>query len=543
MWIEWNLIVRKENIVQVVDFREDPLSFLVMPYLSLGNLENLHSESPIAVEETIDLFFQALNALRYLHSRDVAHRDLKPENILVKSRSSLSIKLVDFGLANDKPDLKTLCGTQLYIAPEVYLGEKYTALVDLWSLGVIIFQYMYGLPKAIRQRRGQHKRSILEEWGLAWCRRVVNNANDWESDAFIDLLTTRMLRMRPKERLSAGVCLTKGCDLGLFDDQSLNLGNATPTRQTTLQGAISDNDGSTTIVLDALWDTEEKSSNQNGKSQTGRCTPNHIPGVLKSRNVQAPGSSNNGDGHGSQIGSFGTTHDHLGNNVQSPAGLSCPLKARSTYPGGYKRQRSPAVGSANSSSGKDRIKRRPPEVRLTDVPVSHALRISDRRLGHDAKSNHLCTNYDAVFAFLKDLLGSKSQDTDIDDRTSILIRELSEYLARLEITRMRLTRNHPAGQAIIATGLDYQEIVLASLTPFEPMSSIADLAAHLLHTVQLQNPWPASTPAVPVDDPPLWDNINTDDNRSQSWTVNSIYSHVPISTARQYGLTYPSAMK
>jgi len=335
-----------------------------MPYLPLGNLEDLHNESPIAEEETIDLFFQALNALRYLHSRGVAHRDLKPKNILVESRSPLGIKLADFGLANDKPDLETFCGTQEYIAPEIYLGKSYTALVDLWSLGVIIFQYVYGLPKATTQRRGQ---SILGGWGLAWCRRVVTSAIDWESEALIDLLTTGMLRMRPEERLSADVCLAKGCALGLFDGQSLDLGVATPTRQTALQGAISDDDGSTTILLGALWDTEEESSDQDGKGRTGRCTPSHISVVPNSRNVQAPGSSNNVDGYGSQLESFGIIHDHR------PAGLSCPLNARSTYPGGYKRQRSPAVGSANSSSGKNRIKRRPPEVRLTAVPVSHAL--------------------------------------------------------------------------------------------------------------------------------------------------------------------------
>ncbi|KAF7502517.1 hypothetical protein GJ744_005638 [Endocarpon pusillum] len=140
-----------------------------MPYFPLGNLEDLHGESPITEEEKVSLLFQALNALKYLPPRGVAHRDLKPANILVASRSPLNIQLADFGLANDKPDLETLCGTQLYTAPEVYLGKKYSALVDLWSLGVIIFQYVYGLPKATRQERGQHKnsRSMVEEWGLA----------------------------------------------------------------------------------------------------------------------------------------------------------------------------------------------------------------------------------------------------------------------------------------------------------------------------------------------------------------------------------------
>ena len=514
---------------------------MVMQYLPLGNLEDQHNESPIAVEEITDLFFQVLNALRYLHPRGVAHRDLKPENILVESRSPFSIKLADFGLANDKSDLKTVCGTRRYAAPEVYLGSKYTASVDLWSLGVIILQYMYGLPTAPKQRYGQHKNSPLEleEWGLAWCHRVVDQANDWDSDDLIDLLTTGMLRMKPEERLSADACLIKGCDLGLFDGHSLDSGSATPTRQTALQGEVSDDDGSTTILLGALWDTEEESSNHDGNSRTGRCTPDHISGVLESRNLRAPSSPRDGDGHGSQLGSFETALDPLGGNYQSPAEFSCPLEARSIYPG-YKRQRSPAVGSANNSSDSHRIKRRPSEIRPTDVPVSRAFEISDRRLEYDGESNQSCIIYDAVLALLADLLGNKGQD--IDDRTIMLIRELSECLVRLEINGMRLTRNDVSGQAIVATGVDSREIVLASLTPSELMSSTAELAAYLLHMLQLQNPRQTSTPTVPVSDPSSKAYNNTDDSRSQSWTVNSIDSHIPISTARQYGLTYPSAL-
>ena len=527
-----------------MDFRDDPLPFLVMPYLPLGNLEDLHSECPIAVEETIDLFFQALSALRYLHSRGVAHRDLKPENILVESRSPLSIKLADFGLANDGPDLKTVCGTQRYTAPEVYLGSKYTASVDIWSLGVIVLQYMYGLPKAPRQRQRQHKNSppMTQEWGLTWCRSVVDQANDWDSDDLIDLLTAGMLRMTPEERLSASACLTKGCNLRLFDGGSLDSGNATPTLQTAAQGDNSDDDGSTTILLGALWDTEQESSKHNGKSRTGRCNPIHTSGVLESCNLRAPSSPSQGDGHGPQFGSFGTGFEHWGSNDPSLISHFSPPKAGSKHRGGYKRRRSTAVGSANKSSSRERIKRRAPEDRLTQIPISRTDTILEERLGHQGESIQSCTTYDAVRALLMDLLGNQSQDIDIDDHTSTLIGELSKYLARLEITKMRLTPNNLSGHAIVATGLDCREIVLASLTPPELMSSVADMAAHLLHLVQSQNPRPASTLAVPVDDPSPQAYIITDDNRSKSSTVNSINSHSSISTAQQYGLTYPSAL-
>ncbi len=89
-WVELDRLKGKHRLG--CGFPRAHSAFMVMPYLSLGNLEDLHSESPIAVEETIDLLFQTLNVLKYLHPRGVAHRHLKPENILVESRSPLSVK-------------------------------------------------------------------------------------------------------------------------------------------------------------------------------------------------------------------------------------------------------------------------------------------------------------------------------------------------------------------------------------------------------------------------------------------------------------------
>ena len=261
-----------------------------MPYFLHGNLEDLHRESPVAEEETLDIFFQALNALRHLHSRGVAHRDLKPENVLVESRAPLSIKLADFGLANDRSDLKTACGTKRYAAPEVFLGSKYTASVDLWSLGVIVLQCVYGLPSEPRQRQGQHKNQLskLDEWGFAWCRRIVNHANDWDSDKLIDLLTTGILRIRPEDRLSAGACLTKGYDLRLFDGHSRDSGNVTPNWQMAEHGGSGDNDddGSTTILLGALWGTDGEVLNQDDNDPAGFYPLERISGMVMTHNSE-----------------------------------------------------------------------------------------------------------------------------------------------------------------------------------------------------------------------------------------------------------------
>ncbi len=416
--------------------------------------------------------------------------------------------------------------------------------MNLWSLEMIVLQYVYELSKALRQRHEQQKNSstILKEWKLAWCDRVVDHANDWNSDVLINLLTTGMLRMRFEERLSADVCLTKECDLGFFDDHSLDSKSVTLTRQTTLQSEISDDDDSITILLDALWNMKKKSLNHDDNNRIKRCTFEHTSEVLKLLNLQASSSSSNEDDQDSQLRSCGTALDHLNDNVQSSANLLCSLEIRSIYSEEYKRQRSSTVNSTNNSFDKTRIKRRSSEVHLKKISVSHAFQISNWCLEQVKKSNQFRTMYDAVLALLTNLLRKKSQDIDIDDRTSILIEESSDHLTRLEIIEMRITRNDLSDQVIVVTDLDCRKIVIVSLTSFDLMSSVADLIAHLLQMLQLQNSRSASTSTMLVNDSSLREYIIRDDIRSQNWTFNSVDSHMSISIVRQYGLIYSSAL-
>lgn len=137
-----------------------------MPYLHLGSLKDEISQIPLAEGETDDLLFQGLTVLDHLHSRGVTYRDLKPENIFVESRSPLPMQFTDFGLANDLPDLKIICGTERYAAPEIFTWEKYTTTVDIWSLGVIILKNVYGLPTQHLQAR-EGRVAALREQGLA----------------------------------------------------------------------------------------------------------------------------------------------------------------------------------------------------------------------------------------------------------------------------------------------------------------------------------------------------------------------------------------
>ncbi|KAM9426177.1 serine/threonine-protein kinase ULK1 isoform 2-T2 [Pholidichthys leucotaenia] len=148
--------LKHENIVSLLDFQETSTSvYLVMEYCNGGDLADyLHSKGTLS-EDTIRVFLQQITgAMRVLHSKGIIHRDLKPQNILLsnppgqKCRSNTAcIKIADFGFARYLHDNKmaaTLCGSPMYMAPEVIMSQNYDAKADLWSIGTIVFQCLTG---------------------------------------------------------------------------------------------------------------------------------------------------------------------------------------------------------------------------------------------------------------------------------------------------------------------------------------------------------------------------------------------------------------
>jgi calcium/calmodulin-dependent protein kinase I len=92
-----------------------------------------------------------VNAVQYMHSHGVMHRDLKPENlILCSNQADTDLKLIDFGFATrfgpGVPQEVRLCGTPGYVAPEMLRGAPYGGEVDMWSLGVIMYVLLAGMP-------------------------------------------------------------------------------------------------------------------------------------------------------------------------------------------------------------------------------------------------------------------------------------------------------------------------------------------------------------------------------------------------------------
>eukprot|EP00742_Colponemidia_sp_Colp-10_P004979 GILJ01005320.1.p1 GENE.GILJ01005320.1~~GILJ01005320.1.p1 ORF type:complete len:912 (-),score=162.78 GILJ01005320.1:118-2697(-) len=109
-------------------------------------------------------FAQCCEALRYLHEREnpIIHRDIKPENILLDA--SDSVKLADFGWSNvlNKSQVRnTFCGTLDYLAPEMINGAGHDESLDLWHMGVLLYEFLVGQPPFKAPTQDQICRRIL----------------------------------------------------------------------------------------------------------------------------------------------------------------------------------------------------------------------------------------------------------------------------------------------------------------------------------------------------------------------------------------------
>ncbi|KAL2082656.1 hypothetical protein ACEWY4_022474 [Coilia grayii] len=124
--------------------------WLVMEYCEGGDLNQYILSQPPDEERNHSVIKQLSSAIAFLHRLGIVHRDLKPDNVLVQlSKSGPIIKVADFGLSKmterlsegdqTRPAFSSTCGSDFYMAPEVWAGRNYTAQADIFSLGVLFW--------------------------------------------------------------------------------------------------------------------------------------------------------------------------------------------------------------------------------------------------------------------------------------------------------------------------------------------------------------------------------------------------------------------
>ena len=191
--------IRHPNIVKLyTHFEDNDFCYFVMEYISKGNLyENLQKQRKKCFDtKTVAHYMRdLLSAVYYLHKMDppIVHRDIKLENILLHENGTL--KLTDFGWSNyifDDEVRDTFCGTPVYQAPEMINRKEHDHNVDIWCLGIIMFEILTGyLP--FNAMNKEILEDSIKKVKINWPNDIDRAAKD---------LIGRILRYEPKERTS-----------------------------------------------------------------------------------------------------------------------------------------------------------------------------------------------------------------------------------------------------------------------------------------------------------------------------------------------------
>ncbi|KAI8560595.1 hypothetical protein RHMOL_Rhmol04G0270300 [Rhododendron molle] len=191
------------NIIRLHDIiKETGRLHLILEYCRGGDLSMYIQQRQGRVPEAKTKHFmqQLAVGLQILRKNNLIHRDLKPQNLLLSSNDDNAVlKIADFGFARSlEPRVlaETLCGSPLYMAPEIMQLQKYDAKADLWSVGAILFQLATGKTPFTGNNQMQLLRNIMKSTELHFPPHRKNLSSDC-----IDLCQ-KLLRANPVERLT-----------------------------------------------------------------------------------------------------------------------------------------------------------------------------------------------------------------------------------------------------------------------------------------------------------------------------------------------------
>jgi len=137
------------NVVTVYDVgRESDLLYMAMELLDGQELRDILALGELPLATAVDIAAQIADGLAFAHERGVVHRDIKPSNVMVLPGGA--VKIMDFGIARIRTsDVKTQTGMRLgsprYMAPEQLLGQTVDRRVDIFALGVVLYEMLAGI--------------------------------------------------------------------------------------------------------------------------------------------------------------------------------------------------------------------------------------------------------------------------------------------------------------------------------------------------------------------------------------------------------------
>ncbi|KAK1286785.1 Serine/threonine-protein kinase Aurora-1 [Acorus calamus] len=136
--------------------------YLILEYAARGELyKDLQKCKYFSERRAASYIASLARALIYCHGKHVIHRDIKPENLLIGLQGE--IKIADFGWSVHTYDRRrTMCGTLDYLPPEMVENTEHDAGVDIWSLGVLCYEFLYGVPPFEAKEHSDTYRRIIK---------------------------------------------------------------------------------------------------------------------------------------------------------------------------------------------------------------------------------------------------------------------------------------------------------------------------------------------------------------------------------------------
>ncbi|GJP34169.1 hypothetical protein CLOM_g18623 [Closterium sp. NIES-68] len=176
-------------------FYDQTFVYLVLELAAGGELyRQLRAKTRFQEAQAAKYVAGVARALLYVHARGVVHRDIKPENLLLSPKGE--VKLADFGWSTRTRDSSTctaVCGTLDYLPPEMVEGERHGQQVDVWALGVLLYEMLVGCPPfEAPTQTDTYRRIVAVDVRSPLHVRVSQPAKD---------LIRRLLARQPSQRL------------------------------------------------------------------------------------------------------------------------------------------------------------------------------------------------------------------------------------------------------------------------------------------------------------------------------------------------------
>ena len=212
--------VHHPNVVKLFGhFEDNNYCYFIMEYIAGGNIYSLVQKkqfSSITTQQIASIMKEVISAVYFLHHMHpkIVHRDIKPENVLLDK--GMIAKLTDFGWSNYmQGDIKrtTVCGTPVYLAPEIINNQGHDEKVDIWCIGVLLFELLAGYSPW----QGDDVQTVRYNINRLKIRWPINMDRD-----AVDLIS-KILKYNPQERLTLRQMLSHQFFMKFFPNGSSSL--------------------------------------------------------------------------------------------------------------------------------------------------------------------------------------------------------------------------------------------------------------------------------------------------------------------------------